>query len=78
MWRSTELLVIGIFVFYYSAVNKSRLKTCIFFHILLFLVMLFKLLPDILDRVDIFVLEVEELQIPKVMELVKIFILECC
>jgi hypothetical protein len=29
--------------------------------------MLVKLLPDILDRVDIFVMEVEELQIPKVL-----------
>ncbi|OXA50305.1 protein jagunal [Folsomia candida] len=48
-----------------SSVNKSRLKTCIFVHIVLFLVMLFKLLPDILDRVDIFVMEVEELEIPK-------------
>jgi len=48
-----------------SAVNKSRLKTCIFLHILLFLVMLVKLLPDILDRFDIFVMEVEELEIPK-------------
>lgn len=27
--------------------------------------MLFKLLPDILDRLDVFVMEVEELEIPK-------------
>uniref|UniRef100_A0A0K8TRB5 Putative conserved plasma membrane protein n=1 Tax=Tabanus bromius TaxID=304241 RepID=A0A0K8TRB5_TABBR len=48
-----------------SAVNKSRLKYCIFFHSLLFFVMLAKLSSDILDRLDIFVLEIEELQIPE-------------
>jgi hypothetical protein len=50
-----------------SAVNKSRLKTCIFFHILLFFVMLLKLTPVFLDKLDIFVLEIEELRIPKPM-----------
>lgn len=48
-----------------SAQNKSRLKYCIFFHYLLFFVMLAKLSADILDRLDIFILEIEELQIPK-------------
>ncbi|KAL1138464.1 hypothetical protein AAG570_008527 [Ranatra chinensis] len=48
-----------------SAQNKSRLKYCIFFHYLLFFAMLAKLSSDILDRLDIFVLEIEELQIPK-------------
>ncbi|KAH0557948.1 protein jagunal isoform X1 [Cotesia glomerata] len=48
-----------------SAMNKSRLNKCIWFHFLLFFVMLTKLLPDILDRLDIFILEVEELQVPK-------------
>ncbi|XP_015585096.1 protein jagunal [Cephus cinctus] len=47
-----------------SAMNKSRLKYCIFFHYLLFFVMLAKLSADILDRLDIFILEIEELQIP--------------
>uniref|UniRef100_A0A182VQQ7 DUF1989 domain-containing protein n=1 Tax=Anopheles minimus TaxID=112268 RepID=A0A182VQQ7_9DIPT len=47
-----------------SALNKSRLKYCIFFHYLLFFVMLIKLSADILDRLDIFILEIEELQIP--------------
>uniref|UniRef100_A0A2M4AN31 Putative conserved plasma membrane protein n=1 Tax=Anopheles triannulatus TaxID=58253 RepID=A0A2M4AN31_9DIPT len=47
-----------------SALNKSRLKYCIFFHYLLFFVMLVKLSADILDRLDIFILEIEELQIP--------------
>ncbi|XP_008556092.1 protein jagunal isoform X3 [Microplitis demolitor] len=47
------------------AMNKSRLKKCILFHCMLFFVMLTKLLPDILDRLDIFILEVEELQMPK-------------
>ncbi|KAK0159906.1 hypothetical protein PV328_007367 [Microctonus aethiopoides] len=48
-----------------SATNKSRLNYCIFFHYLLFVVMLAKLSPDILDRFDIFILEIEELQIPQ-------------
>ncbi|KAI1301673.1 Protein jagunal [Halotydeus destructor] len=48
-----------------SAVNKSRLKFCIYLHYVLFLVMLAKLSPDLLDRLDIFVLEIEELFIPK-------------
>ncbi|CAG9828355.1 unnamed protein product [Diabrotica balteata] len=48
-----------------SALNKSRLKYCIFFHYLLFFVMLAKLSADILDRLDIFILEIEELDIPK-------------
>lgn len=50
----------------FSAQNKSRLKYCIFFHYLLFFAMLAKLSADILDRLDIFILEIEELQIPKV------------
>ncbi|CAH0385359.1 unnamed protein product [Bemisia tabaci] len=48
-----------------SAQNKSRLKWCIFFHYLLFFVMLAKLSADILDKLDIFILEIEELEIPK-------------
>ncbi|KAB0801175.1 hypothetical protein PPYR_05529 [Photinus pyralis] len=47
-----------------SALNKSRLKYCIFFHYLLFFGMLAKLSADILDRLDIFILEIEELSIP--------------
>nr|CAD7446424.1 unnamed protein product [Timema bartmani]CAD7460530.1 unnamed protein product [Timema tahoe]CAD7587545.1 unnamed protein product [Timema genevievae] len=48
-----------------SALNKSRLKYCIFFHYLLFFAMLAKLSADILDRLDIFILEIEELQVPE-------------
>ncbi|KAG5682119.1 hypothetical protein PVAND_011498 [Polypedilum vanderplanki] len=48
-----------------SALNKSRLKFCIFFHYLLFFVMLAKLSADILDKLDIFILEIEELRVPK-------------
>ncbi|KAJ8918773.1 hypothetical protein NQ315_015093 [Exocentrus adspersus] len=48
-----------------SALNKSRLKYCMFFHYLLFLAMFAKLFPDILDKLDIFILEIEELSIPK-------------
>lgn len=46
--------------------NKSRLKYCIFFHHLLFFVMLAKLSADILDKLDIFILEIEELRVPQV------------
>lgn len=53
-------------LFYFSAQNKSRLKYCIFFHYLLFFAMLAKLTSDILDRLDIFVLDIEELEVPKV------------
>jgi len=49
-----------------SSVNKNRLKSCIFFHYVLFFVMLAKLSADILDRLDIFILEIEELHVPKV------------
>lgn len=48
-----------------SALNKSRLKYCVFFHHILFLLMLAKLSADILDKLDIFILEIEELQIPQ-------------
>ncbi|VVC99549.1 protein jagunal [Leptidea sinapis] len=48
-----------------SALNKSRLKYCVFFHHVLFLFMLAKLSADILDKLDIFILEIEELQIPQ-------------
>ncbi|PZC75418.1 protein jagunal isoform X2 [Helicoverpa armigera] len=48
-----------------SALNKSRLKYCVFFHHIMFLVMLAKLSADILDKLDIFILEIEELQIPQ-------------
>lgn len=50
--------------FHCSALNKSRLKYCIFFHFLLFFAMLAKLSADILDRLDIFILEIEELHVP--------------
>ncbi|GIX84619.1 protein jagunal [Caerostris darwini] len=52
-------------LFKLSALYKSRLKSCIFLHFLLFFVMLAKLSEDILDRMDIFILELEELFIPK-------------
>lgn len=51
--------------YHISALNKSRLKHCIFFHYLLFFVMLAKLSADILDKLDIFILEIEELRIPQ-------------
>lgn len=55
-----------MFLFSFSVLNKSRLKCCIFFHYLLFIVMLAKLSADILDKLDIFILEIEELSIPQV------------
>lgn len=52
------------FPFARSATNKSRLKYTIFFHYLMFFGMLAKLSADILDRLDIFILEIEELRVP--------------
>jgi len=46
-------------------VNKNRLKWAISIHFYLLFLMLTKLSPDILDRLDIFVLELEELFVPK-------------
>lgn len=48
-----------------SAVTKSRLKFCIFMHFLLFLIMCAKLAEDVLDSMDIFIMEIEQLEIPK-------------
>ena len=56
----------NVFCLYFSAQTKSRLKWSILVHALMTLVMLAKLMPEILDRIDIFVLEVEELFLPKV------------
>lgn len=60
-----KILTYNPIFFFFSILNKSRLKYCIFFHALLFFVMLAKLTPDILDRLDIFVMEIEELQVPQ-------------
>lgn len=49
-----------------SALNKGRLRKCVFSHLLLALLMLIKMVPDILDRLDIFILEIEELEVPQV------------
>jgi len=48
-----------------SALNKSRLKFCILLHYLLFAILLLKLSDEILDRLDIFILELQELYVPK-------------
>lgn len=48
-----------------SALNKGRLRKCIFSHLLLALLMIAKLVPDLLDRLDIFILEIEELEVPQ-------------
>ena len=55
-----------ILLFTFSSKNKSRLKWNLFFHSLLFVLMAMKLLPEVLDKLDIFILEIEELLIPKV------------
>ena len=52
--------------YFYSSKNKTRLKTCIGFHFMLSVLMALKLLPEVLDKLDVFVLEIEELLIPKV------------
>ncbi|GAB6027808.1 hypothetical protein CHUAL_002038 [Chamberlinius hualienensis] len=48
-----------------SAINKSRLKICIFAHFLLCILMCAKLAEDVLDSMDIFIMEIAELEIPK-------------
>lgn len=45
--------------------GKKRLKFCICYHIVLSTFMVTKLSPDFLDRIDVFWLEVEELEVPK-------------
>jgi len=47
------------------AQNKERLKWSIFIHYILLFLMLTKLTPEVLDKLDVFVLEVEELFVPK-------------
>lgn len=47
------------------ALNKGRLRKCIFSHLLLALLMVVKMVPDFLDRLDIFILEIEELEVPQ-------------
>ncbi|XP_042210744.1 protein jagunal-like isoform X1 [Homarus americanus] len=47
------------------ALNKGRLRKCVFAHLLLALLMLVKMVPDFLDRFDIFILEIEELEVPQ-------------
>lgn len=54
-----------LLLFSFSALYKSRLRFCIFLHFLLFLVMCTKLSDDVLDRLDIFILELQALYIPK-------------
>ena len=48
-----------------SAESKRCLKNSFYLHFLLYLLVVFKLLEDILDRLDIFILELQELRIPK-------------
>merc|ERR1719357_43504 len=47
------------------AQNKERLKWSIFIHYILLFMMLTKLMPEVLDKLNVFVLEVEELFVPK-------------
>lgn len=54
-----------LFCFMFSASYKQWLKFCFIMHYLLLGLMLTKLADDILDRLDIFVLELQELNIPK-------------
>ncbi|XP_015922496.1 protein jagunal [Parasteatoda tepidariorum] len=52
-------------LFKLTALYKSRLKSCIFLHIIFCFVLLAKLSEDILDSMDVFILQLEELYIPK-------------
>merc|ERR1712130_435345 len=47
------------------AQDKNRLKWAIFSHYILLFILLAKLTPEVLDRLDVFVLELEELFVPK-------------
>ena len=75
MQLSQSKLTFDIYIFpqkhsdqnHFSEVNKNRLKWAISIHFYLLFLMLTKLSPDILDRLDIFVLELEELFVPKVL-----------
>ncbi|XP_063614501.1 protein jagunal-like isoform X2 [Penaeus indicus] len=51
--------------YHISVLNKGRLRKCVFSHLLLALLMVVKMVPDFLDRLDIFVLEIEELEVPQ-------------
>jgi hypothetical protein len=52
--------------YHISAKNKSHLKWNIFFHSLLSIIMALKLLlPEVLDKLDIFVFQIEKPLIPK-------------
>ena len=48
-----------------SVQTKGRLKFCIVMHHFMFALMLVKLADDILDRMDIFILQLQELYVPK-------------
>ncbi|KAH9511654.1 jagunal isoform X2 [Dermatophagoides farinae] len=49
----------------FSAISKHYLKITFYLHFLLYLLIILKLSEDILDRMDIFILELQELEIPK-------------
>nr|ACO15019.1 jagunal [Caligus clemensi] len=51
--------------YYISSQTKTRLKWSVLFHYALGFILLAKFLPDALDKLGIFVLEIEELLIPK-------------
>lgn len=48
-----------------SSESKYYLKLTFYMHLLLYIIVLLKLSEDILDRLDIFILELQELRIPK-------------
>ncbi|UYV60130.1 JAGN1 [Cordylochernes scorpioides] len=47
-----------------SPIYKSRLRFCLLMHLMIWVLMLAKLTPSLLDRFNIFILQVEELYIP--------------
>lgn len=49
----------------FSADAKYYLKLTFYLHFILYIIVLLKLSEDILDRADIFILELQELEIPK-------------
>lgn len=59
------MIIIYNTIYNTSSLNKSRLSNCLKLHFMLFLLMFVKLLDHILDKMDVFILTLQELYIPK-------------
>jgi len=61
-----------------SVASKNSLRKGIFFHLFLGILMLLKLVPHILDSLNIFVLQLEELEIPEPLTWELWWLAGCC